>query len=53
MLSKAQPNAAHRLLVQLENRLGDDLLLVTTNIDSLHREARNKRLLEVHGNVWA
>jgi len=48
----AEPNAAHRALVALEARLGDRLLLVTQNVDGLHRRAGSVRLVEVHGTLW-
>ncbi len=46
----AKPNAAHRLLYELERR---DILrgIVTQNVDGLHRLAGNRRVYELHGNV--
>jgi NAD-dependent deacetylase len=46
----ALPNAAHDALVELE-RAGKLLLLVTQNIDGLHRRAgtSSARLIELHG----
>ena len=46
----AQPNAAHRALVRLEE-LGRLRALVTQNIDGLHQAAGSSaaRLIEVHG----
>ena len=35
-LAEVEPNPAHRALARLEEMLGDDLLLVTQNIDDLH-----------------
>ena len=46
-----QPNAAHIALAQLEERLGDDFLLVTQNIDDLHKRAGSRRLLPMHGEL--
>ncbi len=48
----AQPNAAHRTLVDLERR-GKLHRLVTQNIDELHRIAGNsaERIVEVHGSM--
>lgn len=48
----AQPNAAHRALVALEERIGDRFLLVTQNVDGLHARAGSRRLVEVHGSLW-
>lgn len=49
----AAPNDAHRALVTLEQRLGDDFLLVTQNVDGLHVRAGNslQRAYQIHGNV--
>jgi NAD-dependent deacetylase len=49
----AEPNAAHRALVELEERLGDRFTLVTQNVDGLHLRAGNSRArtLEIHGNL--
>ena len=46
----ARPNSAHRYLYKLEKQ--DKLRgIVTQNIDGLHKEAGNKRVYELHGNV--
>ncbi len=45
------PNAGHRALVDLENRLGDRFLLVTQNVDALHLRAGSRRVIELHGNL--
>jgi NAD-dependent SIR2 family protein deacetylase len=50
----AQPNAAHTACVALERwqvAQGGDFLLVTQNIDTLHRQAGTERLIEVHGRA--
>jgi NAD-dependent deacetylase len=51
----AAPNAAHRALVELEHRLGDRFVLVTQNVDGLHRRAGSspERTWEVHGTLRA
>ncbi len=46
-----QPNAAHLALARLEEKLGDDFLLVTQNIDDLHKRAGSLRLLPMHGEL--
>jgi NAD-dependent deacetylase len=51
-MAGAQPNAGHRALASLEERLGDDFLLVTQNIDGLHSQAGSKRVIELHGNLF-
>jgi NAD-dependent deacetylase len=45
------PNPAHRALAQLEQTLGDRLLLVTQNIDDLHERAGSQRVLHMHGEL--
>ncbi len=50
-LAAVEPNAAHRALALLEERLGDDLLLVTQNIDDLHERAGSTRVLHMHGEL--
>ncbi len=52
IIAKAEPNAGHIALVDLEKRYGDDFLLITQNVDGLHQKAGSKRLLELHGNIW-
>jgi NAD-dependent SIR2 family protein deacetylase len=50
----AQPNQAHHALVALERHCagqGGELLLVTQNIDGLHRLAGSRNLIEVHGRA--
>lgn len=46
-----QPNAAHCALAKLESVLGDNLLLVTQNIDNLHERAGSKNLIHMHGEL--
>ena len=48
--SKAQPNAAHIRLVELENE-GKLKAVITQNVDGLHRTAGSKKVLELHGNA--
>jgi len=50
----AKPNPAHTALVALESwcaRQGGEFLLVTQNIDGLHRQAGSRNLVEVHGRA--
>jgi NAD-dependent deacetylase len=46
-----EPNPAHLALARLEEALGDDLLLVTQNIDDLHERAGSTRVLHMHGEL--
>ena len=47
-----QPNPGHHALAALEQRLGERFLLVTQNVDELHRKAGNRRLVEIHGRLF-
>jgi NAD-dependent deacetylase len=45
----AQPNAAHRALVDLERAY--DVRIVTQNVDDLHERAGSSQVLHLHGEV--
>ncbi len=47
---RAQPNAGHRALAELETRYLD-FTLATQNVDSLHLRAGTRNLLELHGSL--
>ncbi|MDR2015595.1 MAG: NAD-dependent deacylase [Azoarcus sp.] len=47
---RAGPNAAHRLIAAFEKEK-PGLWVLTQNIDSLHRKAGSKNLIEIHGTV--
>ncbi|MBE7437084.1 MAG: NAD-dependent deacylase [Spirochaetales bacterium] len=51
LIAAARPNPAHQALVDLE-ALFPSFLLITQNIDGLHRRAGTQALLEIHGNIW-
>ncbi len=46
------PNPGHAALASVEARLGERFLLVTQNVDGLHRRAGSNRLVELHGNLF-
>ncbi len=46
----ARPNPAHVALAELE-RAGHLKAVITQNIDSLHQQAGNRRVLELHGHT--
>jgi len=48
---EAKPNLGHIAIAKIESFF-DDFLLVTQNIDNLHRRAGSKNLLEIHGNIF-
>lgn len=50
-LQAVGPNAAHVALARLGLEIGDDLLVVTQNIDDLHERAGSTNLLHLHGEL--
>ncbi|WP_419817297.1 NAD-dependent deacylase [Glaciibacter flavus] len=50
-IAVVQPNVAHRALARLEDALGDDLLLVTQNIDDLHERGGSRAVIHMHGRI--
>jgi NAD-dependent deacetylase len=50
-LDRVRPNPAHEALARLEAAYGDDLLLVTQNVDDLHERAGSQRVLHMHGRL--
>jgi NAD-dependent deacetylase len=50
-LAAVAPNPAHHALARLEEHLGDDLLVVTQNIDDLHERAGSTRVRHMHGEL--
>ena len=45
----AQPNAAHRAIVELEKKF--EVQVITQNIDDLHERAGSKKVLHLHGEI--
>jgi NAD-dependent deacetylase len=50
-LAAVEPNPAHHALARLEQAVGDQLLVVTQNIDDLHERAGSTRVLHMHGEL--
>ena len=50
-LKNVKPNLAHYALVDLE-RIFKNFFIITQNIDNLHRKAGNKKIIELHGNIY-
>jgi NAD-dependent deacetylase len=48
---RAEPNAAHRALVDLETAIGDRFQLITQNVDGLHPRAGQRRFFAIHGQI--
>lgn len=51
LIASKSPNSAHYAIVKLEKRY-NDFLLITQNVDGMHRLAGSRELLELHGNIW-
>ncbi len=52
LIKQAKPNAAHLAITKIENLFKDNFTLITQNIDSLHKEAGTKNIIELHGNIF-
>ena len=50
-IARAQPNAAHRALVQIE-KCKPGFTLITQNVDGLHELAGSGKILKLHGDIW-
>ena len=51
MISRVAPNPGHFAIAALEDRF-DRFVVVTQNIDDLHRKAGSKNVVEMHGNIF-
>lgn len=49
--SGATPNAAHRIMAELESKRSE-VWVLTQNVDGLHRAAGSTNLVEVHGDMF-
>ncbi|WP_210498380.1 SIR2 family NAD-dependent protein deacylase [Vibrio crassostreae] len=45
----AKPNAAHRAIADLEKKF--EVVVITTNIDTLHEAAGSSNVIHIHGNI--
>jgi NAD-dependent deacetylase len=59
LIGACQPNAAHVTLAEMEESSADEadqegrsFVLITQNVDGLHRIAGSHNVLELHGNIW-
>jgi len=52
LIKQAEPNAAHLSITKIESLFKDNFTLITQNIDSLHKEAGTKNIIELHGNIF-
>lgn len=51
LIAKAEPNAGHFALVELESRVVS-FSLITQNVDGLHDRAGSRLLTKLHGDIW-
>ncbi|MBX3728078.1 MAG: NAD-dependent protein deacylase [Candidatus Sumerlaeia bacterium] len=49
-IEQTEPNAGHRALAALEQRV-PDFLLLTQNVDGLHQRAGSRNVHEIHGSI--
>ncbi|MCB1190020.1 MAG: NAD-dependent deacylase [Leptospiraceae bacterium] len=49
--AKAKPNPAHEVVFKMESYF-PEFLVITQNVDGLHRRAGNKKIFEIHGNIF-
>ncbi|KAL6043654.1 hypothetical protein STEG23_016083 [Scotinomys teguina] len=55
VMQSKEPNPGHMAIAQCEARLRDQgrrVVVITQNIDELHRKAGTKNLLEIHGTLF-
>ena len=50
-LADVRPNPAHLALGRLESVLGDDLMIVTQNVDDLHERGGAHHVVHMHGEL--
>ncbi len=50
-MKNARPNAAHKVIAKMESWY-ESFDVITQNIDGMHARAGNKRIVELHGNIW-
>uniref|UniRef100_A0A0B7AR51 Deacetylase sirtuin-type domain-containing protein n=1 Tax=Arion vulgaris TaxID=1028688 RepID=A0A0B7AR51_9EUPU len=54
-MASKYPNPAHTAIADLEKRLkpqGRRVVVVTQNIDGLHKAAGSENIIELHGNLF-
>lgn len=55
VIQRVKPNPGHLAIAECETRLreqGRRVMVITQNIDELHRRAGTKNLLEIHGSIF-
>jgi NAD-dependent deacetylase len=51
LIAGCRPNPAHAAIAAIEAQ-HSGVLLITQNVDGLHRRAGSRRMIELHGNLW-
>jgi len=51
IIAQKDPNPGHLVLARWEEEF-PFFVLITQNVDGLHRRAGSKNILELHGNIW-
>jgi NAD-dependent deacetylase len=51
LISQTSPHPGHYAIAELEDHF-EDFVVITQNIDDLHRKAGSRSLVEVHGNIF-
>jgi NAD-dependent deacetylase len=50
IIHEAQPNKGHIAIAEMQN-LFEEVIVITQNIDNLHRRAGSEKIYELHGNI--
>jgi len=50
IIHDSQPNPAHLTIAEMQYHF-KDVIVVTQNVDNLHRRAGSKKIFELHGNI--
>ena len=51
LIGKVEPNSGHEIIARMEDYY-QEFLLITQNVDGLHRNAGSNNVVEIHGNIW-
>jgi NAD-dependent deacetylase len=50
IINESKPNKGHLTIAEMQNYF-DEVIVITQNIDNLHRRAGSKTIYELHGNI--
>ena len=54
-MASKHPNPAHTAVANIEKRFkeeGKEVVVITQNIDGLHKRAGSENIIELHGNLF-